>query len=169
MGGTRGVTRDIAVLAIYLDVRRIGRLYSQTFELRTREGAAREPDIVIVLNEHLDRVEDVRIRRAADLAVEIISPDSVTRDRRDKLAEYAAAGVPEHWLVDPRESKQSWELFVLDAEGRYIAAAPDSEGKLRSSVLPGVWAESRWLLLDELPSVIQLGMAMADAGNVEAP
>lgn len=101
------------VLGVYLDLRPVGRLFSQTFELRTREGAAREPDILVVLNEHLDQVEDVRVRGAADLVVEIVSPDSVTRDRRDKLAEYAAAGVPEYWLVDPREGKESLEVLTL--------------------------------------------------------
>ena len=161
----RFTTFLIALLAVYLDIRPIGRLYSQTFELRTREGAAREPDILVVRNEHLDRVENVRVRGAADLVVEIISPDSATRDRHDKLTEYSAAGVPEYWLLDPRERKESLEVFALEPDGSYAATIPDAGGKLRSTVLPGVWADPAWMLLDELPSVVQLGMAMADAGD----
>lgn len=160
----------IALLAVYLDLRPVGRLFSQTFELRTREGAAREPDILVVLNEHLDRVEDVRLRGAADLVVEIVSPDSVARDRRDKLAEYAAAGVPEYWLLDPREGKESCELFTLDPGGYYSAVVQDGVGRLRSTVLPGVWADPGWLLLEELPSVVRLGMEMAgDVGPAAGP
>ena len=151
----------IGILVVYLDIRRVGRLYSQTFELRTREGAAREPDIVVLLNEHLGRLENVRLRGAADVVVEIVSPDSVSRDRRDKRAEYAVAGVPEYWLVDPRIRNQSFEVLALGPDGCYTAVTPDAEGKLRSTVLPGVWADPGWMLLDELPSVIRLGTAMA--------
>jgi Putative restriction endonuclease len=35
-------------------------------------------------------------RRTPDLALEIFSPESTTRDRRDKLREYRAAGVREY-------------------------------------------------------------------------
>jgi Uma2 family endonuclease len=39
------------------------------------------------------------------LAVEVVSPDSVTRDYRYKRTEYAALEIPEYWIVDPLESK----------------------------------------------------------------
>ena len=158
----------IAVLANYLDLRPVGRLFSQTFELRSREGAAREPDILVLLNEHLGRLERVRLRGAADLVVEIVSPDSVTRDGHDKRDEYAAAGVPEYWLIDPREGKERLEVLILGQNGSYDRSIADGEGKLRSTVLPGVWVEPGWLLLDELPSVVRLGTAMA-AGATEDP
>ena len=38
---------------------------------------------------------------AADLCVEVVSPESVTRDCREKLTEYEQAGVREYWLIDP--------------------------------------------------------------------
>ena len=82
------------LIANSLDLRRVGEVFSQTFEMRHRELAAREPDLVVLLDEHRDRLERVRIRGAADLAVEMISPDSGARDRRVELGEYAAAGAP---------------------------------------------------------------------------
>lgn len=39
------------------------------------------------------------------LAVEVVSPDSITRDYRYKRTEYAALEIPEYWIVDPLESK----------------------------------------------------------------
>ncbi len=157
----------IALLTNYLSLRRMGRLFSQTFELRGREGAAREPDIVVLLNEHLDRLERVRLRGAADLVVEVISPDSVTRDRKVKLAEYASVGVPEYWVVDPREGRESLELMTLDPHGYYVAVKPADDGRVFSSVLPGVWANAGWLVYEaELPQVVGLSMAMA--GTAEA-
>ncbi len=149
------------LIANYLDLRRVGEVFSQTFEMRSRERAAREPDLVVLLDIHRDRLERVRIRGAADLAVEIISPDSVTRDRRVKLAEYAAAGVPEYWVVDPREGRERLEVLVLDAGGEYRAVEPDADGRLHSTVLPGLWVDPAWLIVDELPSVVRLSTEMA--------
>lgn len=39
------------------------------------------------------------------LAVEIVNPESVTRDYRYKRSEYAAIGIAEYWIVDPAEEK----------------------------------------------------------------
>lgn len=38
-----------------------------------------------------------------DLVVEVVSPESTERDRAVKPAEYAAAGIPEFWLVEEDE------------------------------------------------------------------
>lgn len=37
----------------------------------------------------------------ADLLIEIVSPDDPDCDTHVKRAEYAAAGIPEYWLVNP--------------------------------------------------------------------
>lgn len=58
-------------------------------------------------------------------------------------------------------------MLALGPDGSYTAVVPDAEGNLRSTVLPGVWAEPRWMFLDELPSVVRLGTAMAEAGDAE--
>jgi Uma2 family endonuclease len=39
---------------------------------------------------------------APNLCVEVISPSSVTIDRRSKFRQYAKAGVKHYWIVDPR-------------------------------------------------------------------
>jgi len=41
----------------------------------------------------MGRVTERRLVGASDLVAEVISLDSVTRDRRDTLAEYAMAGL----------------------------------------------------------------------------
>lgn len=151
------------LLINYLDLRQVGRVYSQTFELRSRPGAAREPDLLVVLDEHRDRVKEVRVEGAADPVIEIISPDSVTRDRRTKLDEYAKTGIPEYWIVDPREGHERIEVLVLEPDGRYRRLEADSDGRLRSTVLPGIWVDPVWLFGDELPSVVRLSMGMAEA------
>lgn len=153
----------LTMLNIVLRRRGIGLVYGSGYELRTREGSARQPDLMVVLNEHKDRATERRLVGAADLVVEIISPDSVTRDRRDKVAEYAAAAIPEYWVVDPREGREAFELFVLGDEGYYLAVQPDAHGRTHSSVLPGVWFDAGWLTADELPDEVELGLAMSEA------
>ncbi|MEJ7756097.1 MAG: Uma2 family endonuclease [Nocardioidaceae bacterium] len=49
---------------------------------------------------------------AADLAIEIISPESIGRDRGEKFVEYEAAGIREYWLIDP-ERRQA-EFYRLE-------------------------------------------------------
>ena len=46
---------------------------------------------------------------APDLCVEALSPSSGTIDRRDKFAQYEAAGVAHYWIVNPK--KKSFEGF----------------------------------------------------------
>ncbi len=60
-----------------------------------------EPDICVVRGEALTDRRQTRFE-AADvlLAVEVVSPDSESRDRDTKPRKYAAAGIPNFWLVD---------------------------------------------------------------------
>ena len=61
----------------------------------------RVPDIVVTNN---PLKSDVPVTKASDvaLAVEIISPSSIRTDTRFKPIEYADAGIPHLWLVDPK-------------------------------------------------------------------
>ncbi|MDB1087241.1 Uma2 family endonuclease [Streptomyces sp. ACA25] len=70
-----------------------------TVELDRRN--APEPDVLVVRAEAVTGRRQVRYR-AADvvLAVEVVSPDSESRDRDTKPRKYAAAGIPHFWLVE---------------------------------------------------------------------
>jgi Uma2 family endonuclease len=58
----------------------------------------REPDLVVVRKEALG----VLLARPRDvlLAVEVMSPSSVTDDRLTKPAQYARAGIPHYWRLE---------------------------------------------------------------------
>jgi Uma2 family endonuclease len=62
----------------------------------------RRPDVVV----YRAGIPDDEVLRPADvvLAAEVTSPASVTTDRVDKPGEYAAAGIPRYWRLDPAES-----------------------------------------------------------------
>jgi len=120
------------------------------------DTAAREPDILVLRNEHLDRLEATRLRGGADLIVELVSKDSTRRDRVDKRREYEAAGIPEYWIVDTRLGREVAEFLRLGSSGRYESIEPDREGHIRSEVLPGFSFDPGWLWQEPEPDPHEL-------------
>src|SRR5262245_60441127 len=70
----------VAVLRPYVRRRKLGRIYSSRVAVRLSDKNAPEPDLVFVRTEHVDRLRRGGVFGACDLAVEIVSPESVERD-----------------------------------------------------------------------------------------
>jgi len=62
--------------------------------------AERHPDVALYLTPSPDPVSPWD-RWIPEVAVEVVSPSSTTRDYVDKRKDYLAAGVKEYWIVDP--------------------------------------------------------------------
>lgn len=140
------------LLSLYARHRGLGEVLGSSLHMRVRSGrSSREPDLFFVAHHHRDRVLDTRLEGPADLVVELVSDDSVARDREAKLAEYAAVGVPEYWIHDPRPGERRSDFYRLTADGRYEPIPPDADGRVHSSVLPGFWLRPDWLRKDPLP------------------
>jgi Uma2 family endonuclease len=141
------------LLQLYADNFQAGRVYGPELQLRftKRRRSRRAPDIKFVAAEHLDRVQKNHIEGPADLVIEIVSRDSVARDWREKFAEYARAGVPEYWIVDPLSEQM--EAYRLGASGRFRRIRVQ-DGRVNSTVLPGFWIKPEWLWQDPLPNVL---------------
>jgi Uma2 family endonuclease len=134
------------LIGLFVRMFNLGKVHIATFEMRTAaEGPAREPDLLFVSQERLGQLTNDRLQGPADLIVEVISDDSVYRDRVDKFEEYEAAGVREYWIVDPRPGKQRADFWVLDKTGHYRAGPVNEEGVYHSTVLPGFWLRVEWL------------------------
>ena len=152
------------VLAMYAKLFGLGQVISTPVEMRAYPGGpAREPDILFVTRSHLDRITARRVDGAADLIVELISLESLRRDQVEKRREYAAAGVPEYWVVDSRPNPVPPILYRLSAEGQYAEIEPDAVGRLHSVVLPGFWLDPSWLQQEPLPDPLALIMQIAPA------
>ena len=141
-----------ALLINFVGFFQLGRIYVAPLEMKTSATSnAREPDILFVAQAHLARMNDKRLAGPADLIVEVISPESVARDRSRKFREYEAAGVLEYWLVDARKGKQSAAFWVLDASGHYQPGVINEDGVYHSTVIPGFWLDVAWLSAPEFP------------------
>ena len=80
--------------------------------LRIGDGRYREPDLLLVRDADDPRRADA-FWTGADLVMEVVSPRNPLRDTRDKRLEYARAGIPEYWIVNPIDET----VTVLESEG----------------------------------------------------
>lgn len=140
------------VMRIFVEQRGLGIVLSAPFQMKLERG--REPDLLFVAREHLDRLKETYLEGPADLVVEIMSLDSIARDRGEKFYEYAQGGVSEYWLIDPHVE---WaEFYHLGEDGRYRTAFAGAEGEYHSCALPGFWLRVEWLWQTPLPAVLDV-------------
>ncbi|HTW95638.1 MAG TPA: Uma2 family endonuclease [Tepidisphaeraceae bacterium] len=71
---------------------------------------------------------------APDLIVEVLSKSTERFDRSIKFDDYAAHGVSEYWIVDPR--KKTIEQYLLSG-GRYELALKIEDGVIQSRAIKG--------------------------------
>lgn len=84
------------LLCFLVEEKQTGEVFDQTFVMRLAQPrSGREPDMMFVAAVHLDRIKANYLDGPADLAIEIISPESQKRDREVKRAEYEQGGVRE--------------------------------------------------------------------------
>ncbi|MFJ4014096.1 Uma2 family endonuclease [Streptomyces sp. NPDC090026] len=74
-----------------------------------------EPDVVVVAEHALQGLKQTRLpAEAVLLAVEVVSPESVTRDRETKPLKYARAGIRHYWRVEMQEDRPV--VYVFERE-----------------------------------------------------
>jgi Uma2 family endonuclease len=157
-------TEIATVLQLLVGRRDLGSVYVDRGRVSSpRANLSVEPDVVVVFWETLDRGRAhkvpskkrpdrfMELEGPPDLIVEVVSEGSVRKDLFRLPPLYAAAGVPELWLVDAREKAIRFEIRSLKAEG-YETMAPDTEGWTfsprlglrfrlqRREVRPGRWS-----------------------------
>jgi Uma2 family endonuclease len=117
-------------------VRNGGMAYLAPMPLATIPKSYREPDVMFVADASKVQLSDRRLD-SADLVIEVVSEgaDNRKRDLVDKRKEYAKAGIPEYWIVDPEECK----VHVLTLKGRKYAqqALVDFDAVAASTRLKG--------------------------------
>jgi Uma2 family endonuclease len=138
-----------SILRSFVEQHDLGIVRSAPFQIKLEHG--REPDLFFLAQAHLERLKENHVAGPPDLVVEIVSPESVARDRGEKFDEYARGGVPEYWLIDPQVR---WAAFYwLDEQGLYQPAFTGSSGVFHSRAVPGFWLEVGWLW--QPPRVVQ--------------
>ena len=127
---------------VFAEANDLGKVYGSRVACRLDDKNGPEPDIGFIKKGRLHRVHRGHVVGPPDLAVEIVSPESIDRDYNKKRAQYQRAGIPEYWIVD--ELKHKVTLLRLTGKGRYREVRP-RKGELHSRVLSGFWLRPEWL------------------------
>ncbi len=122
------------MLEAYVAARGLGLVLAAVLRVRLWPGKFREPDVLLMLAEHVGRVGE-EFWEGADLVMEVVSDDDRRHDLEVKRFEYARAGIPEYWIVDPRGGRVT--VLTLH-EGTYAVHGEFERGAEATSVLlPG--------------------------------
>ena len=114
----------------------LGEVFIAPVDVELNEGNVVQPDVLVVLKEHLGRLRKSRVIGAPDLVVEVASPSTTRHDMHAKLDAYASAGVPEYWMVNP--DAQAVKVLILE-HGVYSSLGVFSgQAMLPSQVMRGL-------------------------------
>lgn len=108
------------LLNVFVNARNLGlvRVEKALVEL-TRNSY--EPDICYFgLDKSASISPELLYYPAPDLVVEVLSESTKKNDREVKFEDYAAHGVAEYWIIDPK--RQTIETFTIDADTEAYAA-----------------------------------------------
>lgn len=106
--------------------------------LRTGFRKSRLTDLCVVTQQHVQELSgQAAVFQSTPLfVVEVVSPDSITRDYRYKRSEYAALAVPEYWIVDPLTAEVT--LLVWE-EGLYEETKLSGDQVIPSPTFPSLF------------------------------
>lgn len=104
----------LALLAVAQQIG--GDVFYAPLRVQVRPGKFREPDLLLLLDKNDSRAQN-EFWLGADLVIEIVSPDDPKRDTEKKPLDYAAAGIPEYWIVNPLDET----VTVLTLQGEHYA------------------------------------------------
>ena len=128
----QSILADLAfILYDFATPHKLGTTLFAPLPVQLWERKFREPDIVFMLTKNADRRGE-QFWFGADLVIEVVSPDDRGRDLRVKRREYAMAGIPEYWIVDP--DKQQIIVLALDGE-QYLEHGSFDPGTQATSLL----------------------------------
>ncbi len=140
------------LLQTFTDFRPIAMIRNAPFSMKM-DKSAREPDLQIILNDN-PNYTPTGMYGAADICIEVVSPESVERDHGTKFAEYEAGGVQEYWIIDPVRNET--RFYRLNDNGVYISIKLDENNNYRSPQLPDFVLHVPTLWQEQLPTNMEI-------------
>lgn len=128
------------LLGIFVQENALGVLLGAPFDVRLPREIANpvEPDLLFIRSENEPRSGDTFFAGTPDLVIEVLSRSTRRVDQTLKFGAYRDAGVPEYWMVDPRD--RTVVIYRLSEDGQsYVEHDRGGEGDtVGSAVLPGL-------------------------------
>jgi len=129
------------VLRYYTEQTEKGKVFGSRLVMRLSEKWNAEPDLMVILPEHYDRIKKTRIQGPADLVIEILSPTTRELDLTKKLPHFRQAGVEEIWIIDPK----SQELTIYWEKEEKKWARENADSYIESHILPDIKFKPIWM------------------------
>jgi len=121
-------------LFAHVELGGLGRVLAGPIDVELGPKDVFQPDVLVLLNAHLDKIAEKRIIGAPDLVVEVASPGTATFDRITKYEVYARAGISEYWIVKPIQ--RTVEVLVLQNREYRSLGIFQGHQSLSSQILP---------------------------------
>jgi Uma2 family endonuclease len=143
----------------YFELKPIGQVVAAPFVMRLEAiDSAREPDLQIILQTRMGELTATYMNGPADICIEVVSPESISRDHGAKFEEYERGGVHEYWIIDPVH--QECRFYRLGEAGRYARQAEDAQGNYRTPALPQFALHVPTLWSEKLPGPLAVAEAV---------
>lgn len=133
----RIVAELILMLGQWSMARNAGRVIGSGYKIRIDEGRGAMPDVQFYRRGNLPAGQEKGLEQGRpDLAIEVISPTSRSKDSVRKLHDYASIGVPEYWLIDAEA--RTLERLVMRQGVYSIVEALEGDAILRPESFKGL-------------------------------
>ncbi len=125
-----------SLIRAFVRENRMGKVFMSPTDVLLSDTDTVQPDLFFVSNERANIITPKNIQGPPDLAIEILSPSTQSRDWGIKRDLYAKHGVKEYWLASADEARV-WVL-LLGENGLYaVVAVYDRNDTLTSPTLEG--------------------------------
>ena len=120
--------------ALYGHIRQqdLGEVFAAPYDILLSEVNVVQPDILFVSKERTGIIGENNTAGAPDLAVEILSKGTRSKDLRTKRKVYGKYGVHEYWIVDPEAKTVE---VLMQSETGYMPAGLFPRTSILSSPL----------------------------------
>lgn len=89
-------------------------------------------DLAILFQSHLGQYRRGRVHGAPDVILEVLSPESVSRDRSEKFDYYWQHKVPWYWIGDPVTGLLEEYRYTPEGYLRTVSGTPDQPFRPRA-------------------------------------
>ncbi len=134
------LTDLLACLYKYITKRDLGILVTSKAKLKISKFGGREPDIFFIPKALTHLVGKNLFKGVPPLVIEIISPETMRVDRRDKFREYARLGADQYWIVDfPARQIEVYGLHRIGKVQSYrLLKSVKGDAIFRPTIFPGL-------------------------------
>ena len=132
----KAVTQLVTIFNNYALEKVLGDIYTSPIDVFFDKHNNTQPDVLFIRKDRNFIITNDGIQGHPDLIAEVLSPSTFRHDRKEKMKMYLQFGVPEYWIVDPKN--QSVEVYVLENDSYDMRFFAIETGDIESKVLEGL-------------------------------